>query len=309
VIAVGRLSRILLIAGDPERLAHFYESAFGFLRTEERLVNEAAFAAFMDIPDASARIITLQLGDQEIELAGIHPPGRAYPQAVAGWNVLFQHFAIVVSDMTAAYSRLSGLANWTAISTDGPVLLPPASGGVIAFKFRDPEGHPLELLAFAANAIPGYWQRHSSNCCLGIDHSAISVRDTERSVAFYEGLGLRRMPGSLNVGESQDRLDDITTARVEVTPLAPAECATPHLELLCYRDGFAQHGTPARTNDRAATQLIFTIESTEALELLSTQNAQARLSGPVLFDDGKLRALFREPDGHLICLEAPSKTA
>jgi hypothetical protein len=68
------------------------------------------------------------------------------------------------------------------------------------------------------------------------------------------------MPGSLNVGESQDRLDDIAAERVEVTPLAPAECATPHLELLCYCDRFAQHGTPARTNDRAATQLIFTIE-------------------------------------------------
>jgi hypothetical protein len=79
-------------------------------------------------------------------------------------------------------------------------------------------------------------------------------------------FGLRRIPGSLNVGESQDRLDDITAARVEVTPLVPAECAT--LILNCY---------------------------------------ETRLSGPVLFDDGKLRALFREPDDHLICLEAPSK--
>jgi hypothetical protein len=76
--------------------------------------------------------------------------------------------------------------------------------------------------------------------------------------------------------------------------------------LLCYRDRFAQHEAPARTNDRAATQLIFTIESPEALELLSAQNAGARLSGPILFDDGKLRALFREPDGHLIGLEASS---
>ena len=40
--------------------------------------------------------------------------------------------------------------------------------------------------------------------------------------------------------------------------------------------------------------------------LLSARSAHARLSGPVLFDDGKLRALFREPGGHLICLEAPN---
>ena len=96
----------------------------------------------------------------------------------------FQHFAIVVSDMTAAYANLQVLQNWTAISR-WPANSPPSSGGVTAFKFRDPEGHPLELLTFAPGPKSARWSLRSDNNYLGIDHSAISVADTDRSVAFY----------------------------------------------------------------------------------------------------------------------------
>ncbi|MGB8684208.1 MAG: hypothetical protein WCD12_15080, partial [Candidatus Binatus sp.] len=60
---------------------------------------------------------------------------------------------------------------------------------VTALKFRDPEGHPLELIAFPPDDTPAKWQRSSTAECLGIDHSAISVAVTERSVKFYERLG------------------------------------------------------------------------------------------------------------------------
>lgn len=35
--------------------------------------------------------------------------------------------------------------------------LPESSGGVTAFKFRDPDGHPLELLAFPDGKVPSRW--------------------------------------------------------------------------------------------------------------------------------------------------------
>lgn len=121
----------------------------------------------------------------------------------------FQHFAIVVSDMTAACANLQAVRNWTPISTDSPQILPLTTGGVTAFKFRNPKGHPLELLAFAPGATPAYWALRSDNLCLGIDHSAMSVADTSRSVAFYSRLGLARTASSLNVGREQEKLDNL----------------------------------------------------------------------------------------------------
>ena len=300
--AVHRLSRIEMICNAPDRLAEFYQSAFGFVRTVQSRMAAPAVAAITGIPGATAYTVRLRLDEQEIELTAFVPLGRAYPRGVSGRSPLFQHVAIVVSDMAAAYERLSANAGVTAISTAGPQSLPASSGGVTAYKFRDPDGHPLELIAFPRDAIPARWQKPAATACIGIDHSALSVADTERSVAYYERLGLRRVGGSLNQGPQQDKLDGMAGAIVEVTALAPPLISTPHLELLCYRQ-------PARalpllgTNDIAATRLVFWVQNGDMLDALCVQNADAVLSGPVRFECGVRRALLRDPDGHLLCLE------
>jgi catechol 2,3-dioxygenase-like lactoylglutathione lyase family enzyme len=294
-----------MVCSEPDRLADFYKATLGFERTGEASITDPAFAALTGIPGATARVITLRLGEQEVELTAVHPPGQRYPHDVSGQSPLFQHFAIVVSDMSAAYDRLLTHRGYTAISTDGPQLLPASSGGVTAYKFRDPDGHPLELIAFARDAIPTRWQEPSATGCLGIDHSAISIADTERSVKFYERLGLQRIGGSLNSGPEQDKLDDIAGALVEVTALAPPEFSTPHVELLCYRGGFDRESALPGTNDEAATRLVLTVGNEVILAELCAQNPDAILSGPVRFEHGALRAILRDPDGHLLCLEAP----
>ena len=302
--SVQRLSRITMICTKPDHLADFYEAAFGFVRIGDVTITEPAFAQLMDIPDARARVITLRLGDQEIELSDVHPPGEKYPSDVSGRSHLFQHFAIVAFDMKTAYARLSANGGWKAISTDGPQSLPASSGGVTAFKFRDPEGHPLELIAFSPNTVPNKWQASAATECLGIDHSAISIADTERSVEFYARLGLRRTGESLNFGPEQDKLDEIAGARVEVIGLAPPDCSTPHIELLCYQD--VDHKLALLgTNDIAATHIVLAVDDGVILEELCAQNSDAVLSGPVRFNHGVLRAMLRDPDGHLLCLEAP----
>jgi catechol 2,3-dioxygenase-like lactoylglutathione lyase family enzyme len=293
-----------MVCSEPDRSALFYKAAFGFVQTGEASITEPAFAKLMGISGATARVITLRLGEQEIDLAGIQPSGRSYPRAISGRSPLFQHFAIVVSDMATAYARLSEQAGWKPISTDGPQLLPASSGGSTAYKFRDPEGHPLELIAFARDAVPAGGQETSPAVCLGIDHSAISVADTERSVRFYERLGLRRKGGSLNSGPEQEKLDDIAGALVEVTVLAPLRFSTPHIELLCYRGGFDREWALPGTNDVAATRLVLAVGNDEALEGCCAQNPDALVSGPVRFEHGALRAMLRDPDGHLLCLEA-----
>jgi catechol 2,3-dioxygenase-like lactoylglutathione lyase family enzyme len=305
VNAVQRLSRITMICSDPGGLAAFYEGALGFERTGAMSITEPAFAALIGIPGATASVITLRLGGQEIELAGVNPPGQNYPRAVSGRSPLFQHFAIVVSDMAVAYARLLAQCGCTAISTDGPQLLPATSGGVTAYKFRDPDGHPLELIAFPPDAVPVRWQRSSATGYLGIDHSAISIADTERSISFYERLGLRRVGGSLNSGPEQDKLDHVVGALVEVTALAPPRYSTPHVELLCYRGVVDRKSAFAGTNDIAATWLVLTVGNDQILEVLRTECREAVLSGPVQFNHGVWRAMLRDPDGHLLCLEGP----
>jgi catechol 2,3-dioxygenase-like lactoylglutathione lyase family enzyme len=90
---------------------------------------------------------------------------------------------------------------------------------------------------------------------LGIDHSAICVRDSGRSIAFYAGLGLNEAARSLNSGPEQERLDGIPQARVAVTALAPRQ-GTPHVELLCYQSAAHAAALTLRNNDVATTRLV-----------------------------------------------------
>jgi catechol 2,3-dioxygenase-like lactoylglutathione lyase family enzyme len=250
---VERLARFALVTSDAAGLSRFYQHALGFrpIAAEPRPEPDLARS------DGGAHSITLALGHEIVELLQFASPGRLYPTATSSSDLCFQHFAIVVADMALAYRQLRSVDGWTAISTDGPQLLPPSSGGVTAFKFRDPDGHPLELLAFPDGEWPAHWKaRLEGDLFLGIDHSAISVSDSARSIAFYQALGLRVAARSLNSGREQERLDGISAPQVEVTALAPPQ-ATPHLELLCYRSAMRDRKIALDNGDVAATRLVF----------------------------------------------------
>jgi catechol 2,3-dioxygenase-like lactoylglutathione lyase family enzyme len=278
-----------MIAADPDTLAGFYEETLGFVRANQTLS--------MPTRDSTE----LRLGSQFIRLVRADPVGRPYPPNVASWNPLFQHIAIVVANMRRAYEHLSQQRGWKPISTSGPQVLPAASGGVSAFKFRDPEGHPLELIAFPAGCVPPQWQTMPADIYLGIDHSAISVSSTAESFAFYHTLGLTRSGGSLNIGREQAALDDVLEPKVEVTALTLAQ-ATPHLELLCYRGNFDRRAGTQAINDVTATRLVLTIETRSTLQAICAMHSNALLSGPTMCEDVYC-ALLRDPDGHLIFLQ------
>jgi catechol 2,3-dioxygenase-like lactoylglutathione lyase family enzyme len=248
---VLRLARFVLVTQDAARLARFYEQAMGFSHLAVGRHSESG---------GTADSIMLMLGRECVELLQFDRPGRPYPDAASASDLCFQHFAIVVADIEKAYHRLCRVDGWWAISTGGPQRLPASSGGVSAFKFRDPDGHPLELLAFPEGKSPARWRDQPDGAVfLGIDHSAIAVSDSARSMAFYEALGLRVVARSLNSGCEQARLDGVSDPHVEVTALAPHE-ATPHVELLCYESA-AHHAEAAlRDNDVAATRLIFEVD-------------------------------------------------
>ena len=242
-------------------------------------------------------------GEQEIGLLAFDPPGHPYPAGSNATDLWFQHFAIIVSDMAAAYRRLVEVGRFTAISEDGPQQLPPSSGSVSAFKFRDAEGHPLELLAFPQGAPP-YWAVKAANAIfLGIDHSAIAVADTARSIAFYgQGLGLRRGEQTENSGLEQSRLDAVAEAAVTVTGLKPSKIATPHVELLGYHVGTRRPiADAASSRDIAASLFVMETEDLPAIvEALTAIEARFVSPGVVALADGRQAVAVLDPDGHRI---------
>lgn len=247
---VRAIDRFCLVSVNAARLAVFYEAAFDarVLRCDQRAGE----------PLESAHTVTLAIGNECIELITFNNAGAPYPADAIASDVTFQHFAIVVPNMDQAYARLRAIDGWQPISRGGPQTLPATTGGVTAFKFRDPEGHPLELIEFRQDAMPARRQDSmSSSIARGIDHTAISVADFAVSIAFYEALGLRVSGRSINYGREQDRLDGIDNTCVEVIALTPPD-PTPHIELLSYTT--RRFAPAAGPRDIAATQVIFTAD-------------------------------------------------
>ena len=228
----------------------------------------------------------LRLGRELIELA--QRSGRAVPADSRSNDVWFQHLALVVSDIDEAYAGVLR-AGAVPISA-GPQLLPAwnlNAGGIRAVYFRDPDGHPLELIQYPPGKGEPRWQE-KRRLFLGIDHTAIATRDTEASVAFYrDRLGLRIAGMSENWGIEQERLSGVPGAHVRITTLRAA--IGPGIELLQYlapRDG---RPMPAgtRPDDLWASAVV--------------------LRGP---DDRAPGARLHDPDGHTICIVAcPQETS
>jgi catechol 2,3-dioxygenase-like lactoylglutathione lyase family enzyme len=261
---MARLTAILsfrLVTREPQRLVAFY-TGLGFAAGETEPI-VAAEMALLGLDGGGSRR-TLRLGKQRVELDHFENPGRPYPPDVTGADSRFQHLALVTDDAAAAWSRARALGA-IAISVAGPVTLPASSGGATAIKFRDPEGHPLELLQ-----LPGA-PRTVGGDLNGIDHSAISVTNADVGRNFYEALGLSTGQRTFNRGPGQAALDALADAQVDVVPLIPC-VGTPHLELLGYRTPPFRVADPAATNDVAATRIVWSA------------------------DRG---ALLRDPDGHL----------
>lgn len=289
---VTRLMCLSMNVYDLARSARFYREALGFEPEGEPTPAGPAWARLLGGDFTTLR---MRLGAQRIELARFDQSGAPYPADGTAADLYFQHFALLTSDMDAAYARLQKHGA-TPITRGGPQRLPAASGGVTAYKFRDPDGHPLELLAFpraGSDALP------ATPITTGIDHTAISVADAERSIAFYGRLGLAVTARQLNRGLAQEALDALAGVEVEVVALRPAT-PTPHVELLAYRRPRGRPQAPAmHLQDIAATRMLLQVAHLPAdpLPPADTEDLESAASP----DSGRM-ALLRDPDGHLIVL-------
>jgi catechol 2,3-dioxygenase-like lactoylglutathione lyase family enzyme len=228
-----RILRINRVVADLDRVEAFYRDALGFRAVARRPVDGSMLAA-LGAGDNPAKEVVLRLGAEEIALVCFAVRGRPYPPQSRSDDLWFQHLAIVVSDMDAAYVRLSATPGWNPISRGGPQTLPPSDGAVRAFKFRDPDGHPLELLWFPPGQGRAVWHKGGPGPFLGIDHSGLAVGSSMESLEFYTALGFSVTARSLNRGPPQEHLDGISPVRAVVTGLRPASEAGPGLALLAY---------------------------------------------------------------------------
>lgn len=263
-------------------------AAVGFYRDALGLgIDEAATAG---------RSVVLQAGEQRLELTQAAADVAASGIDDGATDVRFQHIALITFDMVAAVARLRAHAPaLVTVSQGGPQALAGAAVGITAFKFRDPDGHPVELLSFATSVLPSAWQAFAASRPLGVvglDHCALSVSDAERSIRFYrEVLGLRLSARQINEGPAQARLDGLPAACVEVIALSPRQ-ATPHVELLGYR-GVSRHDLAPRS----------ALADTLVLEVGEAVLRRARAFAGAA--DGSLGLEIEDPDGHRLRLVPP----
>ncbi|HKV53112.1 MAG TPA: VOC family protein, partial [Candidatus Binataceae bacterium] len=150
--ALSAITAFRLTTAEPQRLARFYQG-LGFAAGASEPI-PAEEVVLLGLRRGGTRL-PLRLGEQRVDLDSFDDPGRPYPAGATSADLCFQHLALVTDDAAAAWACVAALGA-APISTNGPVTLPPSAGGVTAIKFRDPEGHPLELLQFPPRSESGW---------------------------------------------------------------------------------------------------------------------------------------------------------
>jgi catechol 2,3-dioxygenase-like lactoylglutathione lyase family enzyme len=299
VAAVG------MTVSNMDRSVAFFTGALSFEKVSDVEVAGGGHERMTGLFGVRARVVRMRLGGEQIELTEyLEPRGRPIPADSRSNDRWFQHVAIIVSDMEAAYARLR--QHRVEHASPEPQRLPdwnPNAGGITAFYFKDPDGHPLEILQFPRGKGDPRWQA-ADRLFLGIDHTAIVVGDTAASLRFYrDTLGLRVAGESVNYGPEQERLNNVFGARLRITALRAA--AGPGIEFLEYLA--PRNGRPAtgiQPNDLAHWETtVTTADADMALERLLLQRvllvspAVARLGRPLEYSKG---LLVRDPDGHAV---------
>lgn len=313
-VAVQSIASVGFTVSDMERSVAFYRDVLTFKPVSDVEVDGPEYDQLYGVFGVHARIVSIQLGEQQIELTQFISPPDLRPIPVPSYSndLWFQHFAIVVRDMDAAWAKLRKY-HVRQISPR-PQTIPlsnQAASGIKAIKFRDPDGHNLELLWFPEGKGNPVWKRGGADLFLGIDHTAITVRSTENSLKFYRDLlGLTVTGGTLNMGTEQEHLDSLPGARVHVTGLTPT-MGPPGVEFLEYERPTAGRPFPpdSHPTDLWHWHTTVVVSDVEAAATVLRRVGQLVSSKVVTIPDGNLGfkkgVLVRDLDGHVIQLVSP----
>jgi len=305
------VSTISMTVSDLARSKEYYTTVLDFALVDEREEAGEATERLTGVFASRTRTARLRLGEETIELVEfLAPRGRAIPSDSRSNDRWFQHIAIAVSDIDRAYARLR--EHNARHASPGPQTLPAwnlNAAGITAFYFLDPDGHVLEIIHFPAGKGDERWHPSTSTptferLFLGIDHTAIVIGDTERSLAFYrDRLGLTVVGASENYGPEQERLNGVFGARLRITTLRAAR--GPGVELLEYLAPTTGREYPvdSHTNDLWHWHTSFVAPDLAALKGALGAPRISASSPPGDGTEGP--ELVRDPDGHAVRLTAP----
>jgi catechol 2,3-dioxygenase-like lactoylglutathione lyase family enzyme len=312
--SVQSVASVGFTVSDMDRSVAFYRDVLTFKPVSDVEVDGPEYDRLWGIFGVRARVVRMQLGKQVLTLIQFIAPPDIRPIPVPSYSndLWFQHFAIVVRDIDAAWARLR--QHHVRQISPRPQTIPvsnQAAAGIKAIKFRDPDGHNLELLWFPDGKGNPVWKEPGSNLFLGIDHTAITIRSTESSIKFYRNLlGLTVAGGTLNMGTEQEHLDSLPGARTRVTGLAP-KMGPPGVEFLEYELPTAGRPFPADSHptDLWHWQTTVMVPDIEAAAATLQGRAQFVSSGVASIPDGSLGFkkgfLVRDPDGHVLQVVSP----
>lgn len=296
---------------EMDRALAFYTGTLPFTVEADTEVAGRSWERLTGLFGVRLRIVRLRLGDERLELTeylAASTPGRPAPVDSRSNDRWFQHVAIIVSDMDSAYALLR--AHRVRSASTAPQLLPksiPGAAGIRAFYFKDPDGHPLEILRFPPDKGDPRWH-HGDGLFLGIDHTAIVVANTRRSLSFYRDLlGLRVAGESRNQGDEQAHLNNVEGASLHITGLrSPAGPGVELLEYLAPRDG-RPIASDERSDDLVHWQTTVLVGDLDRLMARLDSAGVSRVSRGVSVvterNLGLVRGvLVRDPDGHVVQL-------
>jgi catechol 2,3-dioxygenase-like lactoylglutathione lyase family enzyme len=312
---VERIKTIGFTVGDVERATNFFANVLQFEKMADFRVVGSEYDALVGVFNANMRIVQMKLGEQIIELTQyVSPPtGRFIPVWSNSNDAWFQHMAIVVTDMDAAYKILQD-NNVRQISSH-PITIPPSNpgaAGIKAIKFHDPERHPLELIYFPPGKGDPSWQKPSNKLFRGVDHTAMTVPSTDKGVTFYRDLlGFSVGVTTLNSGPTQEVLDGLLNDTCLVTAMMPPS-APPHVEFLEYKSPPGGRVMPAETkaNDLWHWQPTLVSRNIQALAGRLRQAGAPFISSGVVAIPPEAQAklgfkkavMIRDPNGHALRL-------
>ena len=310
--SVSKVESVGFTVSDMDKAIDFYTKVLPFEKVSETEVWGREYELLSGVFGARVRIVRFKLGDEILELTEyLTPDGRPIPIDSRSNDRWFQHIAIIVSDMDKAYKHLR--KHKVKHASTAPQKLPDyikAAAGIEAFYFKDFDNHVLEILAFPPDKGAKKWHdlaKDKNKLFLGIDHTAIVIKETDESLKFYkDSLGLTVAGNSENYGSEQEHLNNVFGARLLITGLKTKNegIAVEFLQYLAPTDG-KPFPKSTKSNDLWHWQTSFIGNENKNLEkLLITNKFDFISTGLISFKKTELgfknALLVRDPDGHAV---------
>ena len=307
---MSNIKYVGMTVSDMDRSIEFYSEVLSFEKIKDIEVSGEDWEKLQGVFGLRMRVVQMQLGEEIIALTEyLTPVGRPIPVDSRSNDRLFQHVAIVVKDMDKAYQHLRQYK--VRHSSTNPRQLPEWNkqlGGVKAFYFKDPDGHNLELIEFPPDKADDKWLKETDDLFLGIDHSAVVVKDADASFPLYlECLGLELMLQAQNYGTEYEHISCIFGARVQVNSMSPPSgIGFELLEYITPTDG-KDMPVDSKANDLWHYQTVIFVSDLESL-VQQLQSAPCSMVSPEIVkmssnELGFTKAIaIQDLDGHVLHL-------